>query len=330
MTGTATVPSVEASQAALVAAFGGDNLPAGHQSGPSPTPDDNYGAFGAPAGQQEYEGQPQGQQGAPSQEQGGDQGLVPSFRLREATERARTAETQSQQLLAALNQQAAQIAELRGFVQGAAQGQQPAPAAAPDFQIPDVIQDPLGYARTIQAVVRQVAESTIVGMLGQARGEIVNLKLDMSDSIAEAVYGRDLIKAATHAAVAAGLKDSFMARPNPVVAACQWYQTQVTTQKYGGSPDAVRQAVFQELLQDPNALAQLVASAQGKPPQQRAPAGQQPPTNPPRLPPSFGGVPRTGTLPAAPPPDTKASLATMFDQRKNARLGVDQGQRQTA
>lgn len=129
-------------------------------------------------------------------------------------------------------------------------------------QMPDPGLDPIGFAQwndqRVQALVeqstKQVQEET-QRQLAQAQQQVRYASMKASEARAYSSFGPQagqLINAATTAAVRAGLKDKFMSGPDPVMSAINWYQQQVTQQRYGADPNTVRSRVEAELMRDPN------------------------------------------------------------------------------
>jgi hypothetical protein len=308
------VQTTDATAAAISAAFGSGSLAPQDQGQQAPQGDTDYGQVDVAQGY----GQPPENVSAPQQPVQGDgqnQQMVPSFRLREVTERARAAEAQSRQA-------EAQINELQGMVRGlmatVQQGQQ-----APQQQVqqtnnvrplPDMLNDPEGYAVAVQREAAEAANHQMrLGLEENAR-TMNAMKLQVSDLIAASVHGRDMIRDATHAAKAAGLMPQMMQQSDPVGAAINWYKGQVSAQRYGTDPNQIKQNVLAEILNDPRALQQIVAAATGRP---LAPAAPQR-----VLPPALSSSSRGQTF--VPPTDTPTALSQHFADRAARMSGSGQ------
>lgn len=270
------------------------------------------GADGLPAQAQPDQGavdpsqaaQPHGQQ---------DQGMVPSFRVREEASARRAAEDQARRL-------ALENAEMQGMLRAVLAGQQPGePQPAPQApQPPDMYTDPVGYAEWMQTQIETAARNAMRQEAQAVQAQASREKLATSDMRARMVYGDQadaLIADATHAAVQAGLRDRFMATSDPVGNAIRWHQQQVAAQRYGSDPATVRTRVAQELMNDPTFMQQMAAKL-GVPVAPQAANPQVPPGVPP---PSLSAAPRHGqVMPAAPMQATQTALESMFSSRRNA------------
>ena len=146
--------------------------------------------------------------------------MIPVARFQQAlsqrnaeADRARSLEQQNAEL----------IGYLRAMHAQQQQAQQPAEAQQP---VPDHIADPIGYANYVQAQAEARANALLERQSLQMRQQMQELQqqgqmatMRASEAQARATYGQDaqrLISDATHAAVAAGLRDQFMASPDPV------------------------------------------------------------------------------------------------------------------
>lgn len=286
----------------------------------------------APAGQQPSPEAPaaraNGQQGQPSGD--GEQAMVPSSRLREASERARAAETRAQAL-------ELKLAEFGGYLEALSRQQQaaPQPQGVPQEQappIPDLIDQPAEFAGWVVSMADRRAREIVATEFGPLLQQFRDLRLFASDRAAEAKYGREAIRAATAAAVNAGLKDHFMALADPVGEAVSWYQGAQVVSTYGSDPVTVKQKVASELLADPAFRQQILAAAgiqvpqqpaPQAPPQARAPNGFAPASAPqPVAPPPLGGAPSAAGA-AAPMGmgSPQSSLDAMFAERNKVWFG---------
>ena len=155
---------------------------------------------------------------------------------------------------------------LAGFVQAMMAQQQPQQQVGqpqqPQVQVPDPGLDPAGFTRAIAEQTQQLVEQATQKVAQQtqeqlraAEAQVRYANMKASEATARATYGANapaLIAQATTAAVRAGLKDQFMAQPDPIMAAIRWHNQQVTQQRYGADPATVRSRVEQELMRDPN------------------------------------------------------------------------------
>lgn len=143
--------------------------------------------------------------------------------------------------------------------------------------MPDPTLEPVAYNTWLQQQTQQLVAQQLQPLVAQqeklardSAQQIAAANLKASEAAARVAYGAEaprLIKEATHAAVRAGLKDQFMAGPDPVGSAIRWYQQQTTVARYGADPTTVKQRVMQELMRDPQFVQQVAASLRnGTPP----------------------------------------------------------------
>lgn len=225
---------------------------------------------------------------APPRQPDGD--MVPVGRFRQVIAQRNDIDGRYRALEADFNRLAGYVQAM--MAQTPQQGQQSQQPQAPQqVQIPDPGLDPAGFIRAMQDQTQQMVEAATQQVktetqrqLEQANAQVRHANMKASEAAARATFGPQapaLIKAATTAAVQAGLKDQFMGSPDPIGSAIRWYQQQVTQQRYGADPNTVRARVGAELMQDP-AFVQRVAQQlrQGVPPQQRAAIPPPPSTIP--------------------------------------------------
>lgn len=253
---------------------------------------------------------------------------MPSFRVREETDRRRQAEERAANAEREATQMAAFIQGLlttQGGPQAAAPQQQQAAPPPEEEPLPDLITDPVGYANALADRTVRQAMQAFEKEAAPLRSEISTQKLNASWSAAVGAYGQETASAATHAAKQAGLQDQFMAQPDPVGAAVQWHQEQQARQLYGNDPGTVLARAEAQLLLDPNFLARvaaLAASQQAPAPGQGQPQVQQPHA-PQAYPPSFAVAPRTGTtVPTGAQTTSKDAVYSMLGQRRQSMNGL--------
>lgn len=244
--------------------------------------------------------------------------MVPSSRLKQEADRARKAEAQIATMQTQFNQLMAQNAEMQGWIKATQQQvqSQAAPQSQkqqPVVQLPELVDDPIGYANKLLHAADQVATAAIRREIEAAQINMVKQKTAASSLTANARYGADLVKEATAYATQVGKKEHFLSQTDPVGSACDWYLQEVAAHKYGRDPVSIRNAVEAELLQSP-AFAEKVATAlrTGRAPQAQ---GQQS-----ALPPSFSGAPRgSNDQPGA--LDSMAALNALFAQNESRMTG---------
>lgn len=211
----------------------------------------------------------------------------------------------------------------QGAPQAVAPQQQPPPPE--EHPLPDLINDPIGYANALAERAVREARQAFEQEVAPIRTEVTAQKLNASWSAAVGVYGQEAASAATHAAKNAGLQDQFMATPDPVGAAVAWHQQEQARQLYGTDPATVKAKVEAELLSDPTFLARVAALASGQTaPAQGMPMPQQvqQPQAPQAYPPSFAVAPRTGTnVPMGAQTSSKDAVYSMLGQRRQSMNG---------
>lgn len=254
--------------------------------------------------------------------------LVPSFRVREETEKRRNAETYAEQMR---GQNIQLMATLEAIL--AAQPQQQAQPAQPQApaqpQLPDLIDDPVAYAAAVKKMAEDAAKELVAQQTAPLQKQMTEQRLDSSWERAVSTHGQEVASAATKAAKEAGLQDRFMATADPVGEAVTWYNRQLAAQQFGTDPATIKSRVEQQLMQNPAYLEQLlnqaraiVAQAQGTPPPQAQPAAPQV-----VAPPSFAGQPRAqGAVPPGTVVRTADAVNAMFADRK-AQWNAPPGQR---
>lgn len=212
--------------------------------------------------------------------------MVPSGRLREESDKRRELEAQLAERDAQLSALSTKFDTLAQYVQ---QQQSDADAAAavdaddmPELDDEDVarlmIEDPGAYHRYAMDAGKRQAENVgrliaaeVAKQIGGVSQTTADMKLAMSDQMAiQAGIPREKIQIATTAANNAGLKDHFMADPNPIMAAVNWYDQQQVSNLFGTNPQQVLQRAAEHLAKDPNYRAYL----QSQPLAQQT--GQQP------------------------------------------------------
>lgn len=221
--------------------------------------------------------------------------MVPVGRFRQVIAQRNAEADRYRALEADFNRLAGYVQAMMAQTPQQGQQSQPQQAQQPQVQIPDPGLDPAGFVRAMQEQTQQMVEAATRQVqtetqrqLEQANAQVRHANMKASEAAARATFGPQapaLIKAATTAAVQAGLKDQFMSGPDPVGSAIRWYQQQVTQQRYGADPNTVRARVGAELMRDPQFVQQVAQQLrQGVPPQQRA-----------AIPPPPSAIPRAGT-----------------------------------
>ncbi len=117
-------------------------------------------------------------------------------------------------LLAALTAMRAELRELKA---------KPEPEPV---KLPDVIDDPNGYAQTLQS---------------QFQHQLQNERLNMSEAISREKHGDDVINAAMEAIKASGdqaTHQQILANPMPYEALVKWHKQQQFQQQVGSDPEA--------------------------------------------------------------------------------------------
>lgn len=198
--------------------------------------------------QADDEGEP-AQEGPAQDEDRQRPGMVPSGRVREQTERARTAETQLEALRAEFEAFKAGIAQ-----RPAPQPQQPQQPAEP----PDMFADPEGFRRHVIEQANQAAQFRHVEASLADAAETHGEKF-------QAAY-RELQTLGNSERQQFGNSPSVTRiwnAPNPGKALMSWHAQQSTLKEVGNDPNAWLDKKLEERLNDPDFLAAAVERARG-------------------------------------------------------------------
>lgn len=199
-------------------------------------------------------------------------GRVPAGRLREATERARTAEAErdaertaraeESKKLAALEAQMATLTQLLGRQQQPQTTQQPQPRQEPK-PAPDIFENPQGFVEHITNQIRSE--------LGGVRQDLQRQSVETSFRIAHVRHGDAFPKAmeavnqlnANNPDDRATVQRIYNA-PDPGEALVAWHKRNETLARVGNDPAAyearIRQETQEALMKDPEFRKQLLAS----------------------------------------------------------------------
>lgn len=202
------------------------------------------------------------------------EGRIPPGRLREANERARTAEAERDALKADIERRAAEskaqldlvmreIAALKTAPREPAKAVEPPKAEV----IPDIFEDPKGFADHLQKGFQSE--------LSRRDAQLANLRVENSMAIAHAFHKDTFDKAwiavnelkkenPEHQAIVHRIYTS----PNPGEALVSWHKRNQTLAEVGDDPAAYRERVAKEtresLLKDPEFRKQLLADMRGE------------------------------------------------------------------
>lgn len=193
-----------------------------------------------PTQEQPAQAEPQEQAKEPEKTQAPaqDEAMVPSWRLREISERARTAERELEQLRA----------------------NAPRPQAQAPQQAPDPYEDPVGYNAYVQQTVQETEWK---------------MRAEMSGRFAEQIHGKDKVEAAVAWAQEQGAKDPTLgqrvqANTDPVGFVVQEYERSRTLQTLAGkSPeDFAREYAASQgwIVSEPGAPAPILKPSSPMPP----------------------------------------------------------------
>jgi len=202
------------------------------------------------------------------------QGRVPPARLREATERARAAETERDTLKAAFERSQAESKAQLDLVKREIAALKTAPrtetkvAEPPKPEvIPDIFEDPKGFAEHLQKGFR--AE------LSARDAQLANLRVENSMAIAHGLH-KETFEKAWSAVNALNPTDPdaratvqrIYASPNPGEALVNWHRRETTRAEVGDDVVAYRERVAKEtresLLKDPEFRKALLADMRGE------------------------------------------------------------------
>jgi hypothetical protein len=216
---------------------------------------------------------------------------VPSWRLREINEERRRIEVERDQMRAEMARQQARLAEFE-------RAQQRAQAPPP----PDPLIDPQGFAK-------QVRDEMRAEFMAQQQSDRLSMNLEM----AHMRHGEKFEKAYEALIVEgqrgnAALVRHFVAQPNPGEAIVRWYTQNEVLREVGGDAQAYKQKTREQLLKDPEFLAQAIEASR----QLAAGANGQPPNAVVKLPPSLSKATGNADMPAGPQPKSDGSDAGVF------------------
>jgi len=215
---------------------------------------------------------------------------VPSWRLREINEEKRRIEAERDQMRTEFARMQAQIAQF----QRAQQAQQAPPP-------PDPVLDPQGFAR-------QVREEMRAEFFQQQASDRLTMNLEM----AHLRHG-DKFEKAYEALIVEGQRGNsqlvrhFVAQPNPGEAIVRWHTQNELLREVGADLPAYKQKTRDELLKDPEFLAQAVEAHH-----RLATGGQSQPNTVVKLPPSLSKATGNAEQPSGPQPRTDGSESQIF------------------
>jgi hypothetical protein len=212
---------------------------------------------------QEQEPEAQAQPEPAKEEKAEEDEQVPSWRLRELNEDRRRIQAENEQMRV-------QLARLQAMQEQAARAQAPP-------QAPDPLLDPVAYTRELEArYERRLQEAMLNQNLATSRKIYGAEKFDKAFDalLTEAQRGNGQPR------------DQVLRQADPGEAIMEWYQQRETLRTVGSDPEAYKAKLKQELLNDPEFIAQV----QGHVRSQAMGGGQQPPRTVVRLPPSLAKV----------------------------------------
>jgi hypothetical protein len=241
--------------------------------------------------------QPQPEQPAPPapEAEGKPEEQVPSWRLREINEERR-------QAVAELERMRVEHARMQAYMAQIQRAQ--APAQAP--QAPDPVLDPAGYTKHVQETLRQEFQA-------QQAFDRLNYDLRFTHN----TYGQRFEKAYEALVIEgqrgnAALVRHLTSQASPGEAIMRWYTQNEVLREVGPDPAAYKQKTREELLKDPEFLAQAVEAHR-----RFATGGNgQPPNTVVKLPPSLSKA--TGTT-EVPTTHTDGSEAALFNYAMNSK-----------
>jgi len=242
--------------------------------------------------------EPQGEQPAEPVEKPDE--ILPSWRAREINEERRAA-------LAELDRIRAENARMQTYLaqMQRAQPQQPAPA-------PDAIVDQAGFVDWMRNEFRREFQT----FQQQQATDRLNNNLEM----AHMRHGDKFEKAYEALLIQAQRGDSqivrhFVSQPNPGEAIMRWYTNNETLREVGGDPAAFRQKTRDDLLKDPEFLAQAVEAHR-----RLATGGNgQPQNTVVKLPPSLSKATGTTEIPQTATDGSEAAIFAYAMQPKQRR-----------
>jgi hypothetical protein len=162
---------------------------------------------------------------------GEQRGAIPSGRLREEADRARRAEAErddykrrNEELASRFADYDRRLAELR-------------PREAPKpVEVPDVVENPQGYASHVQGTVEQMVQKRIIDMsFADAHDTHGKVFEDAFRNLQDAVNGGD-----------AALKARIINAPNPGKALMRWHRDQVALKEIGGDFESYRKRITED------------------------------------------------------------------------------------
>jgi hypothetical protein len=217
-----------------------------------------------------------------------DDEILPSWRAREINEERRQAQVELERMRVEHARMQAHMAQLQ---------RAQAPAQAP--QAPDPVIDPAAYTKYVQDTLRQEFQQ-------QAFNDRLNMNLEMTHMR----HGEKFEKAYEAVLTAAQRGDQaivrhFTSQPNPGEAMVRWYTNNEVLREVGPDPSAYKQKTRDELLKDPEFLAQAVEAHR-----RLATGGGQPQNTVVRLPPSLSKA--TGSSEQGSQTHTDGSEAQLF------------------
>ena len=224
-----------------------------------------------------------------------DEEVLPSWRAREINEERRKVQEENEQMRV-------QLARFQAM-------QAQADRAAQPQQKPDPLVDPNAYW---QAIMQQTAHDRAMDRL--------NMNFDMYEEI----HGEKFTKAYDAVLSEAqrgntAVRDYLISQRNPGRAIMQWYRQNETLHTVGNDPEAYRAKVKEELLNDPEFVAQMQermrASAMG--------GGQQKPNTVVKLPPTLARATGSSAMESmvGPNPNTDGSESALFAYAMRPRGG---------
>jgi hypothetical protein len=213
---------------------------------------------------------------------------VPSWRLREITEERRQTQAELERMRVEHARMQVHMAQLQ---------RAQAPAQAP--QAPDPVIDPAAYTKYVQDTLRQEFQQ-------QAFNDRLNMNLEMTHMR----HGEKFEKAYEAVLTAAQRGDQaivrhFTSQSNPGEAMVRWYTNNEVLREVGPDPSAYKQKTRDELLKDPEFLAQAVEAHR-----RLAVGGSQPQNTVVKLPPSLSKA--TGSSEQGSQTHTDGSEAQLF------------------
>jgi hypothetical protein len=200
---------------------------------------------------------------------------VPSWRLREINEEKRQAQAELERMRAEHARMQAYMAQIQ---------RQQAPAAEPPP--PDPMIDPAAYTKHVQEGLRREFEQ-----------RAFNDRLNHNLEIAHLRHGERFERAYEAVITAAQRGDNqlvrhFVSQPNPGEAMVRWYTQSEVLREVGNDPSAYKQKTREELLKNPEFLAQAVEAHR-----RLATGGGQPQNTVVKLPPSLSKATGTTEVP---------------------------------